>query len=197
MGLDHLWIFGDNFCQNTVTTHFTSQKEENSYAKRNFEVSTITSNLFLSNERNIFTRWRNMLVMQTREVKPLPKMILFVPDDDIIRELKNYKSKTADYGRAIEWFMREFSRIIDSWKDFLPAKAKKAYWPHFIWIKPVRNVNFRNNGPRDAFGRELDARAQLFERTWAVDLEQLWEFDDVSLFLALQQRFTNEGKHVY
>ena len=136
-GLDHLWVFGDDFAQQTANSHFMAMTEDESYARRNFEISVYTTNLFLSNERNMLTRHRNLLVTALRDHKPLPKMIIVVLEDDFIRNFK-YKATISTYTRALKWIMREYKKLIDIYKDFLPRKAQKLHYPHFIWVKPVK-----------------------------------------------------------
>ena len=198
-GLDELWIIGDRFCFDTVSTHLLTLTEEASYIKRNFEVSQFSTNSFVSNDPNVLSRIFNQLVRAFTEKRALPKLIVVVLEDEIIKQMRFRQEQAAvstnlKFKKPIMWLMREFSKAIESFKDYLPEKAKREKHPHVTWIQPVTNVNLANSSVRDKFGSDLKTYATMFPNMSALRLVQIWDIYDKSLYLGPQQRFTHEGK---
>ena len=69
---------------------------------------------------------------------PLPKIIVVVPDDDIIKLFcdKEYASGiTKPLSRVLNYIMTEHERAISAYKEFLPAKSLRVEYPHILWIQ--------------------------------------------------------------
>ena len=176
--------------------------DESSYIKRNFEVSQFTTNSFVSNDNNILSRMFNLLVRAFLEKKALPKLIVVVLEDEIIKFMHHKQEQAGisvkfKFKKSIMWLMREYTKAIECFKEYLPEKAKREKYPHVTWIQPVTNVNLANNPDRDRFGGDLKTYASLFPNMSALKLVQVWDIYDRNLHLGPQQRFINEGKSQY
>ena len=90
--------------------------------------------------------------------------------------------------------IRELRRDFD-WpiSTYYPEKAKMRGQPHLIWIVPPTNVNFNNNARRALFAEALKSTAEQYNDVTAYELKQLWDPEDMNLFLKPQNRFTSEG----
>ena len=141
-GLEHLWVIGDRFCFDTVSTHLVTLPEEESYIKRNFDVGIFASSFFTSNDSNVLSRIFNQLNRAMVINKNLPKLILVVLEDDVINALmhRHEKAKCSaepKYKKEVSWLVRSFMRAIDIFKDFLPIRARKEAYPHVLWVVPT------------------------------------------------------------
>ena len=45
-------------------------------------------------------------------------------------------------GKVINWLMREYEKIIEAQKDYLPSKAKRDHLPQLVCIEAPYHDNF-------------------------------------------------------
>ena len=117
-----------------------------------------------------------------------------VPDDEIvsfIRHTGNDWSKRI--GRAINWIMNEFDKLVSIQKDYLPTRAKRSTYPQILWIEAPHHENFLNNLARQRFNTALETVAQFHENTTVLKLKKIWDEHDSTLFSRLENRYTADG----
>ena len=82
----------------------------------------------------------------------LPKSIIMVCDDDIIRRLakkSNNEDEFADIAkRTLKWLFNEIRKLILTRKDQLPEKATKHDYPVVYWTEAPHHIFFKNNSFR-------------------------------------------------
>ena len=130
----------------------------------------------------------------------MPKLIVIVPDNDIIQYIARIKAGfSRSVARMLDWLMKEHNRIIDSMKDHLPMKAKKNGYPQIMWIAPPYHVGFgkRNNDKRECFNKMLEEVAKTHSDTSVLHLKKVWEPENNNLFLKEQYRYTTKGLKTY
>ena len=201
-GIEHLWVIGDRFCFDTMAFHLMTMPEEESYIRRNFDVGNYSSCLFASNDNNILSRLINQLNRAFIENKVLPKLILMIIEDDIIKVLAHrHESQKCraepKYSKEVNWLLKETAKAVSIFKDFLPKRAQREKYPHICWIQPVTNIHFYNNKEREHFGDKLKKFIPLYNNMSTLKLVQVWDIYDRSLYLGPQRRFTHEGKVQY
>ena len=158
----------------------------------------------LSNNPNMLSRLRNAPVIAFNKSKVLPKMVVVIIEDDLIsyfdkiyndiEEPMTEKDITKLYTHSVKWVMSEFRKIFETIKeDILPSKAKRNDWPHFLWILPTTHKNYFNNWKREVFTQVIKRAARLQSNVFALELKQLWDFDDSSLFLYPERRYSPSG----
>ena len=85
-----MWFFGDEFVSGSFTEHLrharNSTTKEPCYTIQNFEVKDYATTRYASSIRNILGRFRGLLIKAIKEEKYLPKLMVFVPDADIITQ---------------------------------------------------------------------------------------------------------------
>ena len=125
---------------------------------------------------SLMGRLRNSLVNGIKDQKTLPKMVVIIPDQDII-DMFLHKNDISSYtwGKIIYWLMSEYNKIIQSYKEFLPEKAKRKNHPQFVWIEPPQHRNFRNNNLREKFSNCLRTMAKLCDNTSVLALKKIWD----------------------
>ena len=155
----------------------------------------LTSNSFHSKFKNTIARIRHSIAMALKTiVTPLPKMIVIVLEDDLIYELKDRSEQlTFAYGRQIEWLLHEIRKLISAHNDALPKKAKRKV--NIIWILPAEHVAFSqlNAANRQLLRLCIKRVTAQFDANHALELRQMWDKTDASLYLRLEKRFTPAG----
>ena len=170
--------------------------EADSYIKSNFEIHQLAVNRFMSHDQNILSRTRNRLVNAIKQRKALPKIILVVLEDDVIKYFKHQKPPSTSiktYQKALKWLMNEFYRVIAAFKDILPLRAKCGKWPHTLWMVPSTNVNYHCNNIRLEFAEAMKTAVKLYPDMSTGGFEQIWSYNDGNLALYEQRRLTNQG----
>ena len=140
-------------------------------------------------QANMLVRMRNILVSTINKEKFLPKYIIFVIEDDLIKFMKN----ETNYKRALEWLMQEHIDILLKTKQIMPEKAKKEAEPKMLWILPSAHKNYLKNDERVKLGQQLiDLTADL-SFIYALPLKQMWSDDNPALVNSRINRITEEG----
>ena len=124
---------------------------------------------------------------------------MVVVDDNIVMDCfkRDDVGVSQNLGRLLDWLMREYNKIIDIQRDYLPLKAKRAVYPHFIWIEAPMHKNFANNPDRFRFNRALNTVSKLHDNMSILGLKKIWDAKDGNLFLENERRFTTSGLHHY
>ena len=168
------------------------------YVKENFDVYGFMNGKFDALNTNAISRMENALAKAINQHKLLPKFVVVVPDDDLIKfyNRKGYGISTA-LGRIVDSIMVEHDRLVTAYKEFLPEKCKKEEYPHFIWIlAPIHN-NFANNSDRHKFNKCVERMAKFHKNTHALQLKKIWNLNNSNLFIRESRRFTTTGYNMY
>ena len=164
--------------------------------KQSFDSGTFTTNEYASLDCNAYSRVRIQLVKAINKEITLPKMVVIIADNDLMRYFDPEDNEVSkNIGKVLNWLMSEFGRIISAHKEHLPTKAVKPTYPTFIWIEtPLHdNFNSQENLLRAKFNKALEMVAQFHDSVYALKLKKIWDEHDGSLFLKEQQRFTFSG----
>ena len=198
---DNCWFFGDEFGSHSFEVHFKGRKAEdyNSYTRAHFDVKGFFNNKFCDNP-SVISRFSNLIVYAIQTIvsfntqMPLPKLIVVVPDSDLLRTLPyDLDDLTKGYSRIINYIMTEHERNIASFKDYLPARCLKMDYPHILWVQPPIHDNFPDNQERFKFDRALEEVAKLHSHVSTLMLKKVWNPKISTLFLSNSSRFTAEG----
>ena len=147
-GLEKIWLIGDVFGEKTYQDYYKQSglsAENKMYGFTNFEIRDFFSSKNTSLNRIVAGRIINNLINALNEHNTLPKLIVVIQDDDIIYDMQDKPSLFFIVKGLITWMMRETTKAIEIYKDYLPAKAKKVGWPHILWIAPPQLKFFHNN----------------------------------------------------
>ena len=170
--------------------------EDSSYMKDNYEVTIFCSDKYSSHIRNILARVINTTVQALTNTKMLPKIMIFMMEDDIIKFLDhNDYGATELFGKIISYLDAEIRKIILTFKDNLPNKCKRNGQPHMIWISPSMHKNYNNNALRRKFGGELEQILKGRNATTVLRLKQLWNTDDPNLVFEHSSRLSPTGEN--
>ena len=199
-GIEKVWIVGDEFTFRTYDEYFEQRnhKEYNGFTKENYEIHGVTTSKYASVDKNIVSRIRNKFAKAIEEKKFLPKLVVIIPDDDLIRGIQTNKEfEDTVWARLVLWVMREMKKLVEIQKDFLPNKAKRAGEPKMIWVELPLNVDFTNNQDRIKFTKIIKEAASQLDGVSVLKLKQIWECDCHNYFIRNALHYTFEGLKKY
>ena len=162
-----------------------------SFMRRNFDIKWFAStNLDLT--RSVLGRIKNQFAKAITELKIFLKLIIIIPDCDLIESLPTNKFGVSEiYGRIIHWLAAEFDKFIGIHKERLPQKSVKAEYPSFLWIPPAQNVNFSNHSLRGKFAKSLKSSLEIMPNHMMLKLIKVWNYEDSTL--ARNNNYTTPG----
>ena len=153
---------------------------------------------YVSQNKSTIGRFINALAAAIAKEPILPKIIVIIPDDDLIKlfmELEQGFSRSI--GKVIDHIMNNFDRLISANKDYLEAKSKKQDYPHMLWIQAPYHDNFANNTERSKFNQSLVRMAKYHQNTSALELKKIWNHSDSNLYVREARRYTTRGYAAY
>ena len=129
---------------------------------------------------------------------PLPKLIVIVADDNLLREFTDmHKGVSKAMSRIVNFIMTEYDHGVASFKENLPAKSVKSVYPHFLWIQAPSHDNFINNSQRHKFNKALEEVSKLHQNMSSLYLKKVWDPTDQSLFFQSNHKFSTAGYAAY
>ena len=199
-------MIGDNFGFNSFQKYYHEQEKMERFMIKEFEVSGFNNDSKASYDINMISRFRNCFMGAITDQAILPKYVVIVPDNDIIKFFK-WKMETRKrrddnelvgaYECMLTWLMNQYSRLIMSQKDYLPKKAKKGDDPKFLWIEAPLNKNFKDNDYRMKFNTGLRKSAEYHTNNYTLALKKLWDEEDSSLYCRDDKKYMAKGYETY
>ena len=202
-GLEKAWFLGDSFCYKNFEQYYYKAGASSHYLIQHYEVSGFLCDGYQSQDKNIFSRLRNVLANALEQQVFLPKLIVLVPDDDIlcylVDKLGILNKDKISYAstKLLDWLMKEHDKLILQQKDNLPLKSKKYNFPQIVWIEAPLHDGFFNNELRAEFNNCLKKVGALHNNVSVLELKKIWDQHDSSLYLEEAQRYTSIGFRTY
>ena len=203
-GYEHLWLFGDEFGFRTGHQNFAKNRNTdgtyNSYTFSHFEVKEIWTSKYKSNDSNVIRRLINAVIACLNDQKRLPKVMVFVLDDDVLRGAKEKGCNYPEYYPIlVKALFRNIERAVDSFKESLPIKSKRHNVPHLLWIVPPTHKYFHDtcNDDRSTFAAILQEEVQLHRNMSVLKMIKHWSHEEGNFFIQDSYRFTTEGLMAY
>ena len=153
----------------------------------------------LSLDKNPISRLRHKFLQAIKENIVFLKIVVIVPDDDILKCLPYDEKFQQNAAKLVDWLMRKFYKAVEIQRDFLLAKSKKSAYPTFVWIEAPSHMNFPpdNQAMRKLYNSAVNAVAQRYEDTYSLQLKKVWDPHASSLFMVEDLRYTAEGLRTY
>ena len=96
--------------------------------------------------RNVIGHVRNNYVKAINDHVLLPKFVILVLENDIIKAANHYRGGSdLVFQPLIDWITLEFHRSTTEHKERLPTKSRKFKYPQLLWLLPVLHKNFEDN----------------------------------------------------
>ena len=193
-----MWIIGDNFATNTCNQYFLSMHEDTSFTRANFDVKCVINCGFGQDKyQDVLIRFRNALVHAINTYVNLPKIIIYILEDDFVKaNAKIPVNKLEDaFNKQFNWLMSEARKSIMTHNENLPRRAQRN--PHNLWILPTNNISYPDNKSRLLCAKSVINVAKLHTNNRALELKQLWNENDVNLFEEHVSKYTALGLKTY
>ena len=169
--------------------------------KEHFEVSGFNNDRKASLNSNVISCIRNNFIGALSAQPTLPKFVVVVPDNDIIKYFlyKDEHDMQERYARLLKWLMCQYDRMVSSQKEYLTPKSKRANEPYFVWIKPPmhESIHSKELRLREMFKKALDNCTSMHQNTFALQLKKMWDPSDKLLYNREERRFTANGLILY
>ena len=175
---------------------FEKKKEINSFTVANFQIHVIAVSPFTSRNPDPIARMRNSLITAWNMFKCIPKIIVVVPENDLIKAVKVHGSASYfQYAKSIEWVADEHVKIIDYYKKYATAKQLKnrRYWPFYLWIYASVHSRYEDYSKRIRFNKALEDTSKVHARMSVLKPVQQWDSEDSSLVSNIDKQLTGNG----
>ena len=206
LGCKHIWIIRDEFMAQTANQYFKQacympvrgQDTMSTHCGDNFEIKLFHATEYGSNVCDFMAHLCNTLAGALNDEKLLPKAIVFVLDDEMIKYANiNKFGMSLAYGKLLHYLMSEINKLILAKKDFLPVRSRCPHQSEMIWINPPFHSGFKNNSQRNKFSRAFDTTAAIYDDTWSLKLKHIWDTQGSELFLPEVNRYSAKGLMTY
>ena len=171
------------------------------FMKERYEVNGFHNNKDASIDQNILSRFCNNFVGAISDQSVFPRIVVIVPDADLIKAFKYRKEDDViiGYTRIIKWLMTQYDRMVATQKEYLPGKCKRADEPNFVWIMPPLHdlLRSKENRLRTLFGHALSSQATMHDNTYAFELKKIWDPSNRSYYNKEERSFTADGFIAY
>ena len=202
VALKDCWIIGDLFVSQVFHT-LPSRNVQNRLAHKkslflydNFTVKCFSTNP-LSKIKEAPARLVNSLAHAINENRYLPRLILILPDWDMIKHIGQ-----VTYGiyeileRLIKWVINTMIRMVDTRKDDLSHHFSGAVAfsePKFIWFKMINRINVQDRAlaVRGKFNRALENILADKHQHYIMDVSG--KINDTSYFSSQRKELNDDG----
>ena len=127
-----------------MKTQAKMKKEDYPYVFEFYNVQCFMTNP-LSDERSILARLLNLLIQALNENKMLPRLVVFMPGQDLSRYIDSLKSGISFIsGGTLYWLINEVTKVISCRKEDLfqiKPGAVFASEPKIIWVAAIAQWN--------------------------------------------------------
>ena len=170
------------------------------YTVTHFELADYSTTRYASSIRNVIGRIISLVAKAITEHHYLPKALVFVLDDNILKQINlPNKIKQPELQFIIHFLVEKINRLLNGYKDKLPSKAKLQWYPHILWIIPPTHKYFSNNTEREFFSTILEEEVcqDHYPNMCTLCLKKVWDDQDGAAFLSKERRFTPVGYSLY
>ena len=204
-GLDMMWVFGDEFVSRNFTEYYrhvvNSTTKEKYFGMQQYEVQEYSTTRYASSIKEIIPRLLNLIAKAIIDNKYLPKVMMIITDDDVLKQVKMPNPvERPELEFILEYFLEDVHRTIREYKEKLEVKCKHEHYPHVILIMPPCHKYFPNNEQRDLFTdvmEEIIQNNEAYSYICCLRLKKCWDERDGAYYLRDQRRFTPIGLTAY
>ena len=174
----------------THSEHFLGRIRDNLYTITHFE-ARVASGSASSTNRNAVSRLRNCVVNCYNATQKIPKWIVIIVENDLIKFLKYTEYAVTDaYEAVLNWIFDELKEVRDEIRKRLPFKTKKNGWPYYLWIEPTMHKSYSDLVQRRAFLESLRKVSSGHNESITLPLQQGWDDNNEDLFMERERRYS-------
>ena len=204
IALKDCWIIGDLFVSE-IYHELPAQNQENRsanakqlYIYRNYNVKCFSTHLLAPPKANPVARLVNALVNAVNENRYLPRLIVIIPDRDIVKQVQD-----VDVGvftvleHLIKWTIVMMNRGINTHRDDLTKFSEGAVTyaePKWLWVKMLDRVSVIDKAlaMRGKFNRALENMLVGRHSHYLIDLNK--NMSDPAYYSSHLKTLNGDGK---
>ena len=154
------------------------------YVSTSFEICGYTTNSYSSSLQSILSWPLALIANALQERIYLPKAFVFVFDNDIINASRFTKEESSlGFDKILTYLLTAVHRLIKTYKEKLPMKAKRDFFPHMIWISPPDHISFPDRIVWAKFGESLEKVVVPFDEMCTLKLKKIWDPENPALYI--------------
>ena len=193
--MESIWIVGDTFVASSYekTLHMDSVQKK-LYMRDKYDVFAFLNNSHF--DTNFLSRLRNVLVTAFNQNDKLPRIILIVLDNDLLRFINHRKfGVQLESATLQEWLLQEVNQVVNQRFAQLPNKCIKPGFPHVVWFGlPLHDV-FIDNDLRIKFNHGFECEVLKFKNMSLLLPKKGWNAKDKTVIL--NGNYTPNGAAMY
>ena len=163
---------------NKYRSHFKNAHEENFYLKQNYDLVPICNSKYNSQDCNFLSRFNNTVASGLNKIDKLPKYMVMVLDDDLIRYVDFYNCGMSSlFGECLEWLITQVNKMIAKRKAQLPAKAVHDDYPFIYWVAAPMHKN-ADLEVHKKFNDCLESIVRQIDNMRVAKVKEFWAFED-------------------
>ena len=173
--------------------HVKPTDDNPAYISTNFEICGYTTNSYSSSLQGILSRPLALIANALQERIYLPKVFVFVFDNDIINASTFTKEEfSLGFDKILTSLLTAVHRLIKTYKEKLPTKAKRDFFPH-IWISPPDHISFPDRIVWAKFVESLEKVVAPFDEMCTLKLKKIWDPEDPTLYIPERCSYSQIG----
>ena len=193
--MEDVWIIGDSFVGATADHYF-----QNAGNRRDFYIKKMYDTAVMFNNKHfdacLLSRVRNVLVHAVNNRDRLPKAIVLVLDNDMIRFAgHDYVGTEIILKEYINWLATNMQEVLQEYKNKLTEKCKKEGYPRILWVESPLHCNFEDNHLRRKYNMCLYETLNEYDDVMPIKLKKEWHTENPNYFS--NNRFTGAGLDKY
>ena len=162
--------------------------------KNHFDVTVWVNNKHFN--PSLVSRIRNVLVEAINKKTKLPKAVIVVLDNDLIRFTGHTEAGISSILKdLLQWMVKEINEVLTEHKEKLPKKLFKADYPKILWAESPLHTNFEDDHLRSKFNSVLMDVMVNSKGMGVLRLKKEWSNGNNKFFN--QNRFTSAGLDAY
>ena len=189
-----IWFIGDGFLAGTYSKGYQQTEQNEQFLREHFGVLAFHNDQHL--DTNLISRIRNVLVSALNKHSKLPKLVVIVLDNDMIKFVDHEKyGASIALGKIMDVVVESLDSVIKTRKDQIAKNAYRDQEPHFIWMGAPIHQDFNDNSLRVKFNTCMESIIKQFKNMSFLMPRKGWEIDNHKI--VKNESFTVDGSKMY
>ena len=168
-------MIGDDFVANTYYQYYQNMNWKTAFMKENFQLEAFSVKSYKSNMKNALARVRSQFCKALESSHLLPRIIVVVLDNDMIRHFKaDDEGISLILKEIMIWLFKEVDKLINRRKRELPQRSKRNDYPQIFWVEAPQQVNFTDNLARRKFNSVVQSTAGAYDYMKIIRMKKIW-----------------------
>ena len=187
-----IWFVGDQFLIKSYGKYFQNKELKDQYVQSNFEAKMIAG--YETWNKSYVGRVRNALIRGFNENGTLPRYLVFILDNELIKAIQDDADDSSTFiliiSKMLNWLTNQVERATAAMKDTLPSKSKRELEPQIIWIAAPVHADLSDNHCRKKFNEILKESIEKFKDMKVLKALRGWDYKDPELVSSSGNNYT-------